>query len=161
MVQRAIDISRDALVAGWPRDLIEQLAAVTMAESTAGLFMEGDLDKVGEKTDDGRHWGMSYGPLHVRSIIEDTGTGSPRDIERLRDPIGHLSAALEIYNEAGGWGPWSSTKSVKGNPPRINEYKPFANQVNYIVDLMESGRRESAPALRFPTGPPPRRDNAL
>lgn len=138
MVSRAIGIAQDALVAGWPRELLEDLVAVSMAETTAGLFMEGDLDKVGQRTPDGRTWGPSYGPMHVRSIIEETGTGSARDIQRLRDPVGALSAALEIYEEE-GWRPWSSVKSN-----RHLEYKPYAQQVDYVIGLMESGQRESA-----------------
>ena len=138
MVARAIGIAQDALVAGWPRELLEDLVAVSMAETTAGLFMEGDLDKVGQRTPDGRTWGPSYGPMHVRSIIEETGTGSARDIQRLQDPVGALSAALEIY-EKEGWRPWSSVKSK-----RHLEYKPYAQQVDYVVGLMESGQRESA-----------------
>ena len=143
MVARAIGIAQDALEAGWPRDLLEDLVAVSMAETTAGLFMEGDLDKVGQRTPDGRTWGPSYGPMHVRSIIEETGTGSARDIERLRDPVGALSAALEIYEDE-GWRPWSSVKSK-----RHLEYKPYAQQVDYVVGLMESGKRESAPPVRM------------
>jgi len=161
MVERALVIAQDALEAGWPRDLIEEVLAVTMAETTAGLFMEGDLDKVGEDTDDGRTWGMSYGPMHVRSIQEETGTGLARDIERLRDPIGSMSAALEIYNEANGWSPWSSTKSIKGNPPRYLEYKPYAQQVDYILGLMESGQRASAPPVNMGPRPAPRSTTAV
>lgn len=143
MVERAITIANDALVAGWPRDLIEKLVAVSMAETTAGLFLEGDLDKVGQRTPDGRTWGPSYGPMHVRSIIEETGTGSARDIERLRDPVGALSAAYEIYQEE-GWRPWTSVRNK-----RDEEYRPYAQQVDYIVSLMESGRRESAAPVRI------------
>ena len=137
MVARAIGIAQDALEAGWPRELLEDLVAVSMAETTAGLFMEGDLDKVGQRTPDGRTWGPSYGPMHVRSIIEETGTGSARDIQRLQDPVGALSAALEIYEEE-GWRPWSSVKSK-----RHLEYKPYAQQVDYVLGLMEGGQSES------------------
>lgn len=132
MVTRGLGIAQDALIAGWPRDLVEQVVAVAMAESTAGLFPEGDLDRVGEKTWDGRTWGPSVGPLHVRSIVEETGTGSARDIERLRDPVGALSAAYEIYKKE-GWRPWSSV-----NSGRDEEKRPFARQVTNLLDAMEN-----------------------
>lgn len=140
MINRAVEIGQTFVGAGWPEEELRKLIAVSMAESTAGLFPEGDLDRVGEPTADGRTWGMSYGPLHIRTILEDTGTGSIRDIERLRDPREYAKAALELF-QAEGWGPWASTKSIKGREPRYVSQMPYASVVERIMQAMESGVR--------------------
>lgn len=64
----------------------------------------GDLDRMDEK------WGPSIGLMQVRSLKSQTGTGGPRDVERLPDPVFNLQSAHTIYSVY-GWGAWSTYNS--------------------------------------------------
>lgn len=141
MVNRGVELYNEARIAGWPIQDLEKVIAVSMAESTADRFPWGDLDKVGNPTSDGRTWGPSYGPLHVRTILEASGTGSSRDLDRLlTSRIEALRAAREIY-ENEGWRAWASTHTPKGGgEPRYVSQLPYARLVADIAQRMENVR---------------------
>lgn len=141
MINRGVELYDEARIAGWPLADLEKVIAVSMAESTADRFPWGDLDKVGDPTDDGRTWGPSYGPLHVRTILEASGTGSARDLDRLQQSrIEALRAAREIYEDE-GWGAWASTHTPKGGgDPRYVGQLPYARIVADIAKRMENVR---------------------
>jgi len=55
-------------------------------------------------------WGPSVGPLQIRSLKADTGTGRPRDATRLTDPTFNAASAFSIYHGQGlsAWSTYSS-----------------------------------------------------
>lgn len=97
------------------------LSAISHAESGSQINCWGDDDAkyYGKPTDDGRHWGESYGLFQIRTIIEAQGTGECRDIDRLRLNIVEQSkCAMELSN---GGTKFSPTWSMYTN----GRYKPW------------------------------------
>ena len=113
------------LLAGATVEQADVLAAISRAESGSQLNCFGDdsdkyygqpvLDINNRPT--GKHWGESYGLYQIRTIIEDSNTGSCRDIERLRLNIAEQSAcAYEISRSGTNFGAWSVTHANRGKP---------------------------------------------
>lgn len=74
------------LKAGASVEQADILSAISHAESGSQINCWGDDSDqyYGQPTNDGRHWGESYGLFQIRTIIEASGTGECRDVERLR-----------------------------------------------------------------------------
>ena len=87
------------------------LSAISHAESGSQLncFGDDDVKYYGKPTSDGRHWGASYGLYQVRTILEASGSGECRDIERLRNNIVEQSkCAYELSRNGTKFSPtWS------------------------------------------------------
>lgn len=81
---------KDARAAGLPDSVIRLLLALTMAESRGVPDAIGDVELENEK------WGPSVGLNQLRTLREQTGTGGPRDIERIMDPVENMRAAGEL-----------------------------------------------------------------
>ena len=129
---------------GWPDALLNLAVALAMAESRANQKPYGDLGRVGEKAADGSTWGPSVGMTHVRTIDEQRGTGGPRDIDRIMDPLENFRATNELmagrnfthngrtWYEPGGMQQWSTLRSGAHV-----QHLPFANEV---LSRLNSGR---------------------
>lgn len=87
------------------------LSAISHAESGSQLncFGDDDVKYYGKPTSDGRHWGASYGLYQVRTILEASGSGECRDIERLRNNVVEQSkCAYELSRNGTKFSPtWS------------------------------------------------------
>ena len=122
--------AKAARAAGWPEQLLALAIALSMAESKAGQEPFGDLDRMTDV------WGPSVGMTHIRTERAQTGTGGPRDIERVRDPKENFKAAAELmsgldfssggrtFYEPGGLERWSTIKNRS-----YQQYLPFAEQI--------------------------------
>jgi len=99
------------LLAGATVQQADILSAISHAESGSQINCWGDDDPkyYGQPTNDGRHWGESYGLYQIRTIIEARGTGECRDVERLRLNIVEQSkCAMELSNGGTKFSPtWS------------------------------------------------------
>lgn len=124
-----------ARAAGLPDPLVRLFVAITMAES------KGDPDAVGDVELEDEKWGPSVGLNQIRTLRAQRGTGGPRDIERLFDPVENMRAAAsllagerfssggETWYEPGGEGQWST---VPGG-----EYLDFLPLAEQVVELMD------------------------
>lgn len=100
------------LLAGASIEQADILSAISRAESGSQINCFGDDSNqyYGKPTNDGRHWGESYGLYQIRTIIEAKGTGECRDIERLRLNIVEQSAcAMELSRGGTKFSPTWST----------------------------------------------------
>lgn len=87
------------------------LSAISHAESGSQINCWGDdtAKYYGQPTNDGRHWGESYGLFQIRTIIEAANTGECRDAERLKlNIIEQTKCAMELSNGGTKFSPtWS------------------------------------------------------
>lgn len=100
------------------------LSAISHAESGSQINCFGDDSNkyYGKPTNNGKHYGESYGLFQIRTILEDSNTGSCRDIERLRLNIAQQSiCAYEISRSGTNYQPWSVFTTT--NPQR--SYKRY------------------------------------
>jgi hypothetical protein len=95
-----------ALATGAGLDPEAAIIATAIAWAESGLDPQaiGDLD-----LEDGK-WGPSCGLWQIRSLRADTGTGRPRDRERLLDPVFN-AAAMATISGGTNWSPWSVWKN--------------------------------------------------
>lgn len=100
--------------------------AVSWPESGLAPAAEGDKTRVGERTRDGRTWGLSIGLWQVRSIDEDRRTGSARDPDALYDAAHNARAMAEISNGGADFSPWTTF--------RTGEYLQYVDQVRAAVE---------------------------
>ncbi len=82
-------------------------AAVALAESG------GRSDAVGDVGLENATWGPSVGPWQIRTLKAETGTGGPRDINRLKDPAVNAASMASISRGGSNFGPWSTFTSGK------------------------------------------------
>ena len=107
------------LQAGATTEQADILSAISRAESGSQINCFGDDSNkyYGKPTNNGKHYGESYGLFQIRTILEDSNTGSCRDIERLRLNIAEQSAcAYEISRSGTNFGAWSVTHANRGKP---------------------------------------------
>ena len=112
------------LQAGASVEQADTLSAISRAESGSQVNCFGDDDSnyYGKPTSNGKHYGESYGLYQIRTILEESGTGSCRDIERLKLNIAEQSAcAYEISRSGTYFQPWSVFTTT--NPQR--SYKRY------------------------------------
>jgi hypothetical protein len=81
------------------------LVAIGLAESGLNPSAVGD---VGLETST---WGPSYGVWQIRTLKSDTGTGSPRDINRLKKGLPQQAAAAVSILHSSGLRAWSTYTS--------------------------------------------------
>lgn len=125
----AVRAALAAREAGIPEPLLQMAIAVAMAESM------GDPDAIGDTDIENEKWGPSVGLTQLRTLRSQRGTGGPRDIERVRDPLENMRAAYELlqgqnftsggktWYEPGGWDQWSTVTSG-----RYEDFMPLAEQ---------------------------------
>lgn len=105
------ETAHNLLAVGATVEQADILSAISHAESGSQINCWGDDDAkyYGKPTNDGRHWGESYGLFQIRTIIEAKGTGECRDVERLRLNIVEQSkCAMELSNGGTKFSPtWS------------------------------------------------------
>jgi hypothetical protein len=116
-IHKAMEMAELAKRANIPEPLRQLAIALAMAETRGYTDRVGDLNLVGGI------WGPSVGPMQTRTMPAQTGTGGPRDIERVSNPLENMKAALELFKggrfdlggeafyEPGGWDQWSTYKS--------------------------------------------------
>lgn len=112
------------LQAGATIEQADILSAISRAESGSQINCFGDDSNkyYGKPTNNGKHYGESYGLFQIRTILEDSNTGSCRDIERLRLNIAQQSiCAYEISRSGTNYQPWSVFTTT--NPQR--SYKRY------------------------------------
>lgn len=111
-------------------DKAEQASAIAMAESGGNPFIPSGVDRCqpgGEPVS----WGLfqinisanSVGGLNCRSAFDNVYTGSNHNctirdrslydqcVAAAKDPQKNIEAACQIYNAAGGWGPWGANRT--------------------------------------------------
>ena len=137
-IDKAIDTVRWARRAGWPEPLVRLAGAIAMAET------RGYNERVGDQRIETDKWGPSVGLMQLRTLRSQTGTGGPRDIERVRDPLENMRAALqlyrgddleiggEVYYEPGGLDQWATYEE--------GIYKDFLPMVERAIGLADRVR---------------------
>ncbi len=91
---------------GFSPDKARIMTAIAQAESTGKPDAIGDVDLQNSK------WGPSVGLFQVRTLKNDTGRGTERDIEHLRgDVVAQVKAALKISDHGRNLEPWSTYNS--------------------------------------------------
>lgn len=105
-------------VVGIPQDHHNVLSAIAHAESGSQAKCSGDdtPQYINKPTANGKTWGASFGPFQIRTIIEETGQGTCRDISRLDDVTESVKCAWEISGNGKSYSPWSVTHSNRGSP---------------------------------------------
>lgn len=79
------------------------IAAIGMAES--GLV----TDARGDVSLEDNYWGPSVGPLQIRTVKSQTGTGSDRDISRVgNDPLQNFIAGYDISHHGSDFSAWTT-----------------------------------------------------
>lgn len=79
------------------------IAAIGMAESGLVTDARGDV-----KLEDS-YWGPSVGPLQIRTVKSQTGSGSDRDISRVgNDPLQNFIAGYDISHHGSDFGAWTT-----------------------------------------------------
>jgi len=137
---KALETVRMARRAGWPEPLVRMAGAIAMAET------RGYNERVGDEDLETGKWGPSVGLMQVRTLREQRGTGGPRDIDRIGDPLENMRAALAIYRgddvtlggkkhyEPGGFDQWSTYGSGA-----YKEFEPVVDRAA-VIDNFLSGR---------------------
>lgn len=94
-------VHAEAVAAGLGREAAAVATAVAWAES--GLRP----DAVGDEDLEDERWGPSIGLWQVRSLRANTGTGLPRDADRLKDPAFNAAAMAAISGDGSDFEPWT------------------------------------------------------
>lgn len=81
------------------------MTAIAMAESG------GDPNSVGDVGLENGTWGPSVGLWQVRSLRAETGRGTSRDVNRLKDPAFNARSAFEISGKGKSFRPWTTYTS--------------------------------------------------
>lgn len=93
------------------------LSAIARAESANqnNCFGDDSSEYYGKPTNNGKHWGPSYGNFQIRTILEESNTGTCRDIERLRlNLVEQSKCAMELSNGGTKFSPtWSTHTNGK------------------------------------------------
>lgn len=102
----------------WRKRDLQICLAVAKSESAMSPDAEGDLLRVGEQTDSSgkEHWGPSVQILQIRTIIEQSGKGTDRDIKALKKSTAFaIQAAYRMWNlreesrgKGKGWTHWGA-----------------------------------------------------
>ncbi|KAB2809301.1 hypothetical protein F9L07_19875 [Pimelobacter simplex] len=97
-------VAQLATGAGVSRPMLATAVAVAMAESSLNTAAVGDVALVD------RTWGPSIGLWQIRSLKAETGTGRPRDANRLKNAEFNARAMFSISASGTNWSPWSTYK---------------------------------------------------
>jgi Lysozyme like domain len=125
------EIARHAASAGWSGNDLETAVAVALAESGGDSGLLGDVHLRNDT------WGPSVGLWQIRSINE--GHGNQFDQQHRNetanlDPATNAANAHAIYEQAGGWRPWTVH--------RTGAYRDFLDRARRAV---EANRQQQAP----------------
>ncbi|TDV54997.1 transglycosylase SLT domain-containing protein [Actinophytocola oryzae] len=125
------EIARHAANAGWSGNDLETAVAVALAESG------GDPDLLGDVRLQTDTWGPSVGLWQIRSI--NAGHGNQFDQQHRNeaanhDPATNAANAHAIYEQAGGWRPWTVH--------RTGAYQQYLDRARRAV---EANRQAPAP----------------
>lgn len=93
--------------AGFRGEKLAEAAAIAKAESGLNTEAVGDVALAGRKAANGKTWGPSVGLWQIRTLVEDSGTGSDRDRKTLVDPGRQARGAYNISSGGTNWKPWS------------------------------------------------------
>lgn len=93
---------------------LQAAVAIALAESA------GDPNAVGDVALQNATWGPSLGLWQIRSLKAETGKGTTRDANKLKDPKFNAKAMYEISGGGKNWGPWTTW------PLRAAAYMPQA-----------------------------------
>ncbi len=102
-----LDVALALYRAHWRKKDLPVALAVFKAESSLSPEAKGDIQRAGEETEDGRHWGASIGIAQMRSISEDQGTGTAYDKNKLYLPSFNLQVAKDMHDSR-GFQPWGA-----------------------------------------------------
>ena len=115
---------------------LARAVAVALAESGGRTDALGDT-KITDKT-----WGPSVGLWQIRSVKSETGKGTSRDVNKLKDPQFNANAAWEISNHGKNWGPWTAFTH--------NTYMQYIDTGKAVAaDLNKRARAASANPLNW------------
>lgn len=130
------EAAREFARVGFP---MPEALAVFFEESWLSPDAEGDRTLIGERTQTGEHWGPAVGITQIRTIQEHSGTGSDRDIEKLRgNARAQIEAGYRIW-KAEGWRPWAAYTSG-----RYRQHLNWAEEV-YIAWQTTGTSKTSTP----------------
>lgn len=148
---------RDALVlegarhepdSGKPPGSADILAALALAETPvfdkpgySNYDRVGDLDRVGQAAGGGKHYGPSVTSFQIRTLQEDTGKRTKRDIDYILQSLNFgCWAAIEIANGSGyeAWTTYTSNKYKaylqEFYPPPDGVYVVVSGDTMYLID---------------------------
>lgn len=102
MAQRApVQVGVALKAAGWPLAILPNGIALSLCESGDGETYADDT-REGDVDLQTNTWGISYGAFQIRTLKADTGTGTARDIERLRRGlVEQAKCAVTVYQSQG------------------------------------------------------------
>lgn len=93
-----------ALALGAGFNTASATVATAIAQAESGL----DPAAVGDVNLEDRTWGPSVGLWQIRSLKAASGTGTPRDATRLKDPAFNAAAAYAVSGGGKDFRPWST-----------------------------------------------------
>lgn len=118
-----------------------------------------DVDAVGDVGLEDAKWGPSVGVWQIRTLKADTGTGSPRDINKLRGNLAAQAKAAAAIFKASGARAWSTYKNgsylkYEGQVPTVSTSvkPPPAGSIDPGPAASSSTGATSAQAVGFPGG---------
>lgn len=124
-------IRRGLRRAGATKPVAKVLSACAMCEAP-GPEVNGEptcnADLVGDQALANDTWGYSYGPLQVRSLRADKGTGRTRDEERLLNFPFHWRSAVTI-EQSQGLIAWSTYRDGQFKAYLQTDYPPPDNHI--------------------------------
>lgn len=81
---------------------LQAATAIALAESG------GNPNAIGDVGLENATWGPSVGLWQIRSAKAETGKGSSRDVNQLKDPAFNAKSMFSISGGGKNWGPWST-----------------------------------------------------
>lgn len=115
-------------------------ADATLLTAIGGAESGWNLNAVGDVALEDHTWGPSFGIWQIRTLIAETGKGTPRDINRLRTGIDAQAAAALAVKGSQGLRAWSTYTS--------GAYSGYVGQANNAAS--RAGASASAPASASP-----------
>lgn len=120
-------IAKLAAIAGFTGDALRTAVAVALAESGGRPCAIGD-EHLMDKT-----WGPSVGLWQVRTLKKESGLGTVRDINVLKDnPSAQAGAAYAISSGGRNWQPWTTYKT--------GAYRSFGDRAEQSARRVEQGQ---------------------
>jgi cell wall-associated NlpC family hydrolase len=92
-------IAQWARQAGWSEDQIPMVVSIAMAESGG--------NPAARHANNDSHGSVDMGLMQINDYWQRDKTGGVN----IDDPIANLKIAKQVYDEAGGWSPWSTFKN--------------------------------------------------
>lgn len=115
-------------------------ASATMLTAIGGAESGWNVDAVGDLGLENATWGPSVGVWQIRTLKADTGTGSPRDINKLRGNLAAQAAAAASIFKSSGPRAWSTYKNGS-----YLKYEGQATKVSTSVKAPAAGAIDPGP----------------